>query len=441
MSALAVPDRPMPVVRGPLRLALALVIAFFLGFGGWAAFAPLTSAAVAPGTVSVEAKRKTVQHLDGGIIAALEVREGDKVAAGDLLIRLDDTMAQSTYDLLEGQYIDLIAEQARLEAERARRVAIAVPPILAEVRNQARAEEALTVQRNLFESRRTALENRIAILESRKGKLEEQIRGYEAQAEAADRQRAIIARETEAVERMVRQGLEREPRLLALQRTMAEIEGFLGKTASNIAQAEVRIGEADLEVLDLESRTVNQVTGDLRDLAGRIADMAPRLRAAEATLRRTEIRAPVSGTIVGLQYHTVGGVISPGGRVLDIVPEDAELLVEARVSPADIDIVRPGMIAEVRLSVYAARTTPTVPGTVVHVSADRMTDQGTQEHYYDVHVRLDPGAAAAADYPATIGQLYPGMPVEVMIVTGEDTLLNYLLRPLIDSFARAFRES
>jgi len=239
-------------VRLPVTLGLIGLVILVGGFGAWSVMSQIAGAIIATGRIEVEQNRQVTQHPDGGMVAEVSAREGQPVEAGDLLIRLDDTMAQSTYDLLEGQYIDLIAEQARLEAERARRVAIAVPPILAEVRNQARAEEALTVQRNLFESRRTALENRIAILESRKGKLEEQIRGYEAQAEAADRQRAIIARETEAVERMVRQGLEREPRLLALQRTMAEIEGFLGKTASNIAQAEVRIGEADLEVLDLE---------------------------------------------------------------------------------------------------------------------------------------------------------------------------------------------
>lgn len=428
-------------IRGPIWFAVALAVGFLLGFGSWAAIAPLTSAAVAPGFVGVETRRQTVQHLDGGLIAEINVAEGDSIAAGDLLLRLDDTIAGSTYDLLEGQFIDLLAERSRLRAEQSAAVELDNPEELAAMDNKARVDTAMRAQRDLFNSRRDTLRNRTEILDQRILKLKEQINGFSVQEASARRRLQIIGREQAAVERMVRQGLEREPRLLALQRTAAEIEGFLGDIISRHSQAQVRIGETRLEIIDLKAKTVNQVTGDLRDLAGRIADMEPRLRAARNTLERVEITAPTDGTVVALQHHTIGGVVRPGGRILDIVPSAAEFLIEAQVSPADIDVVRPGLPAEVRLTAFAARTTPTVAGTVVHVSADRFADQATQQHYYAVHVRLDPDPDLLAEFGLDLSALYPGMPVEVLVVTGKRTALDYLIQPITDSFARAFREN
>ena len=434
-------DDPGPMLArlgGPIRAATLLIAVFVIGFGAWAAHAPLTTAAVAPGRVGVEIRRQVVQHLDGGIIDAILVHEGDEVEAGQLLIRLDDTMARSTFDLLEGQFIDMLAEQARLEAERAELESLDMTPELAAVVNADRVARAMRVQRDLFESRRRTLRNSIDILEQRILEIEEQVRGFAVQQASLEQRRTIISKEQEAVERLVRQGLEREPRLLGIQRAAAEIEGAIGEIRSRAAQAEMRIGETRLEILDLSSRMANQVTADLRDLAGRLASMAPRLRAAEATLGRIEIRAPASGTVVGLRHHTVGGVIGPGERIMDIVPGDLGLLVEAWISPADIDVVRPGLPAEVRLIAFAARTTPTVPGEVVHVSADRLSNQTGEQQFYAAHVLLTPTEGGM--FP-NVEELYPGMPVEVMVVTGERTALGYLIRPLTDMFARAFRES
>lgn len=441
MSSEYVPGQLRERVRSPLRTAAWFALAFFVGLGGWSAFAPLSGAALAPGHVGIENQRKTIQHLEGGIIDKIAARDGDKVKAGDLLVRLDDTVPRSTYDLLEGQFIDLIVERARLNAEQEGADYIDWPDLLAIISNRERVGEAMRVQQALFDARREALQSRVDILRTGISHIQEQIRGFETQDEAVRRQLELIQKETEAVAQLVEKGLQARSRLYALQRTIAELDGTLGDIASRKAQARVLIGESELEILDLSTRNRNQVVGDLRTLASQIADMQPRLRAARATLDRLDLRAPVSGTVVGLQYHTEGGVIRPGAPVLDLVPEQSKFVIEAKVSPADIDVVSTGLPAEVRLVAFSSRITPTVPGHVTHVSADRLIDQATSQFYYQIKVQLDVDQALLREFDFDLAQLYPGMPVEVMVVTAERTLLDYLLQPVTDMFARAFRET
>lgn len=428
-------------VRGPLLAALLIVLGFFAGIGAWSSNAPLTSAAVAPGTVGLGTRQKIVQHLEGGIIKDIHVKEGDRVSAGDLLIELDDTVARSTLDLLKGQYIDLLATRARLEAERSGLDHIEIPEALQQFLDEPRARKALEAARDLFKSRQDAYASRLDILESRIRKLEEQIRGFDAQSAALERQLVLIGKEQKSVQELVDQGLERAPRLYRLQRGAAEIEGALGEIAARQSEAGVLIGETQLERLDLDARKLNQITGELADLQSRIADMQPRIRAAQNTLGRTEIVAPVDGTVVTLIYNTPGGVIRPGVPIMNIVPNDMEQMIEARVDPSEIDVVRPGLPAEVRFTAYSARTTPTVPGKVVHVSADLLTDETTGTAYYAIHVQLDPSFGDDNKTSIDPEKLYPGMPVEVMVVTGHQTLLDYFIQPVTDVLARAFRES
>lgn len=427
-------------VRGPLVAAVAIVAGFFLGIGLWSGNAPLTSAAIAPGTVGLQAERKIVQHLEGGLIETINVSEGDRVQAGDLLIVLDDTLAQSTLELLTGQYIDLLATRARLEAERSGADSLSVPEALEPYLDEPRTERSLAAERDLFRSRQEAYASRLQILESRIRKLHEQIRGFDAQSAALERQRVLIGKEMEAVEDMVERGLERAPRLYSLQRAAAEIDGALGEIAARRSEADVLIGETELERLDLDARIRNQVTGELGELQGKIADMLPRIRAAQNTLERTEIRAPVDGTVVTLAYTTPGGVIRPGAPIMSIVRGGMEQIIEARMPPSEIDVVRPGLPAEVRFTAYSARSTPTHSGRVVHVSADRLSDEEAGTTYYAIHVRLDPLPEDAGSDAIRPEELYPGMPVEVMVVTGRQTLLDYFLQPLTDVLARAFRE-
>ncbi|MEI4196503.1 HlyD family type I secretion periplasmic adaptor subunit [Roseovarius sp. E0-M6] len=428
-------------LRGPLLLAALILIGFFAGIGVWSAKAPLTSAAVAPGAVGLEAQRKVVQHLEGGIIDGLPVTEGDRVQAGDLLISLDDTMARSTLELLEGQYIALLAQRARLKAERTGAEELTVPSTLEPYLGQPRAQKALAAERELLQSRHAAYASRLEILASKIDKLRERIKGLDAQADALRRQIRLIRQERDNIQDLVDRGLERSPRLFALQREEAEIEGLLGELAARRAETEVQIGESRLERVDLDARRINQVTGELSDLEPRLADMLPRLRAATDTLARTRITAPVDGTVIAMAHHTPGGVVAPGRPILEIVPAEMDLMIEARVPPSEIDVVRVGLPAEIRFTAFSARSTPTAPGRVVHVSADRLIDPATTLPYYAIHVRLDRTAAQEAGPGLDLDTLYPGMPVEVMVVTGRQSVLNYFLQPLSNVIARAFRES
>ena len=428
-------------IRSPLRIATLTSVVFFAGFGIWSALAPLTGAAVAHGFIGVENKRQTIQHLEGGIIERIVAREGDRVEAGDLLVRLDDTVPKSTYDLLEGQYVDLIVERARLEAEQVEAEVIEWPDLLAVVSDRARVTRAMRVQQELFQARREALASRASLLNAGIRQLEEQIRGLDAQEAATQRQRGLVRKETAAVEQLVEQGLQSRPRLYALQRTSAQMDGALGDIASQKAQARLSIGKSRLELLDLKTQTRNQVVGDLRDLSARIADMQPRLRAARDKLNRLELRAPMAGTVVGMQFHTEGGVIGPGAPVLDLVPTDAPYVIEARLSPQDIDVVRAGLPAEVRLIAFSSRITPTLPGRVVHVSADSLLDRKSEQSYYEIKVEIEVDPLLLKQHNVDLDKLYPGMPVEVMLVTGQRTLLDYILQPVTDMFARAFRET
>lgn len=427
----------LPVLLArPIAIALVLFTLFFGVFGVWASLAPLQSAAVAPGYIGVESKRKTVQHLDGGSVAGILVRDGDFVEAGALLLQLDDTIAIATRDLLTGQYIDLLAEESRLRAEHAEQPEITFLPYLRENADAARVRQAMESQINIFDARRKAMESKRQILAARIDEVEQQIEGFRIQRGALEKRLKLIEEEREDLRKIVSRGLEAKPRLQAFEREKVEIEGKIGEITSRISQARLRIGETRLEILDLQTKLLNQVAADLRGIRGKVLDMEPRLQTARDALERTAVRAPESGTIVGLRYHTIGGVIPPGGAILDIVPDQTEYIVEARISPRDIDVVKPGLVTEVRLTAFSARHTPTVIGHLIRVSADRMVSEKSGQAYYAAQVRLEMEAMDGIE-PR---ELYPGMPVEVLVVTGERTALDYLLSPVNDSLARAFRE-
>lgn len=434
------PQSLLRAVRLPVFAGFVILVAFFAGLGSWAYLAPLTSAALAPGEIGVETRRQMVQHLEGGIIEEIAVKEGDTVEEGALLVRMNKTVAESTFELLKGQYIDLLAEMARLRAEQKGEDRITFPDILDEAENQERVQLAKEVQTALFDSRAMAMKSKIDLLNRRNLELHEQVKGFEIQTKAAHKQLELINKEEGIVRKMVEQGLGTAPRLLALQRQQADLEGLLGEIASRISQANIRIGETNLEVLDLQARQTNQINSDLRNLVSRIEDMEPRIKAAQNTLHRVELRSPAAGTIVGLRYHTVGGVIPPGGHVLDIIPSNVAFQIEAQVSPADIDVVRPGLPAEIRFLAFSSRTTPTLMGTVVHVSADRLMDE-SKVPYYAIYVQINPEELTEDDKKKLVKNLYPGMPVEVMVVTGKRTAMDYFLQPITETFARAFREN
>ena len=422
---------------GRIVLAGAISVAVFLGgFGLWTATASLDAAAVAQGQITVESRRKTVQHLEGGIVREILVSEGTRVDAGTPLVRLDATRPGSTFEALRAQHDELAAREARLMAERAGASDIRYPKDLMERASDPRVGPLLDGQRRLFSARRDSLGGQADILVQRAAQLDAEGVGLRAQATSADRQLGFIADELAGVRGLVNGGLERRSRLLALEREAANIEGRRGEYLASIARLAQRRGETELQILDLRNRRAEEVAGELREVQAGLGELAERLRAAEDVMDRTVIRASTGGVVMNVRMRTPGGVIGAGEAILDIVPTDERLFVEVAVRPTDIDSVHVGLPARVRLPAFKKNTTPMIEGRVSYVAADALADPNTHTASYTAHVTLD---RAMLDRAGGL-TLHPGMPAEVIIVTGERTPLEYLMRPLLDSFARAFRE-
>ncbi len=439
-AAPAQPAEPVGAIGlgPPVFAGFAIVALFFGGFGVWAAMAPLESAAIAPAVIIVESRRKTVQHLEGGIIRDIVVSEGATVEAGAPLIVLDDTQANAMLELLGGRLRAASARVARLLAERDGAPAIAFPGSLAAAAGaSADVAAILEGQRRIFAAQAGSIDSQTAILRQRIAQYSEEIAGLEAEIVAQDSQLALIEREIDGVGQLVEKGLERKPRLFALQRRMAEIEGSRARNSALIARVRQNIGEAELRIVDLGTMRLNDVVQELRDAEAEVFDLRERVGAAEDILNRTIIVAPASGTVVNLQVFTSGGVIAPGESLMEIVPSDDELVIEARIDPNDIDVVHPGLAAHIRLTAFPLRTTPTLEGRVTTVSADRLVDARSGQAYYSARVVF----AEGQDEILSSLELSPGMPAQVMIATGTATALDYMLRPIISSFERALREN
>jgi HlyD family secretion protein len=425
-----------PPVGRSLLAGFVLTVVGFGGFCAWAALAPLSSAAMAPGTVTADTNRKTVQHLDGGVVGEILVRDGDHVEAGQVLMRLDDLETRSTVTLLEGQRRAYAAQEARLLAEQRRADQLVFPASLANLRGDPDMAEILTGQERIFDSRRASLHGRITVTHQRIAQYEAQIGALEAQLASGRGQLELIREELVGVQELADKGLERKPRLLALKRQAVDLEGEQGEYANRIAQAREAIAESELEIIQMEADDQREVASDLRDVQMRMAEVKEKLAAAQVRQGRREVTAPEAGTVVHLRYFSTGAVVSPGGPILDLVPRDDRLVIEARVRPTDIDVVHVGLPARVIFNAFKMRTTPQLEGTVALVSADAMTDERTGVPYYTARIVVD---AKELD---KLGkrQLQPGMPAETMIVTGERTMLEYLLQPINDTFRTAFRE-
>ena len=432
----AAPRPPGVGDRATIVAGLALIGVFIAGFLSWAAFAPLDSAAVAQGRVSVEGNVKTVSHLEGGIVRDILVREGAPVAAGALLIRLDDTKPRAALELVRGREIAALATEARLSAERDGRDAVAFPSRLLAELTDAKVRQAIAGQAGIFEARRGELAQQTAILEKRAAVLKEEIGGLKGEIRAADRQLELLGEELSDQEELFAKGLTRKSTVFALRRRTAEIEGARSRNMGAIARAQQQIGETGLRIAELTAARAKEVVEELRQVQSELYDLAERRAAAEDVLKRTEIVASTDGTVVGLKVHTPGGVIPAGGPLMDIVPSNDRLMIEARINPADIDAVRAGLSAEVRLTAFNARKTKPVEGVVTSVSADRITEERSGASYYLARIELTGDLIAALDG----APLRPGMPAEVMIHTGSRTALEYLLKPVSASLNRAFRE-
>lgn len=421
----------------PIALAGFLVIALFFGvFGGWAWLAPLKSAAIAPGVVSVDSSRKTVQHLEGGIVEKIFVRDGDVVSAGQILIQLEKTKADTTLDLLLSRLWTATALEARLLAERDGRDQIDFPDSLLGQETIVEIAEIITNQKNIFEARQKSLLGQTKILEQRVAQFGEEITGLEGELDSKFRQLNLINEELIGLRELFAKQLVTKSRLLELERRAVGIDGEISRNKAQTARARQQIGETQLQISVLGTERVKQVLEDLHQVQSELSDIIERVRFAEDVQGRTEIRAPLDGTIMNLRIHTLGGVIGPGAALLDIVPSRDRLIIEAKIDPSDIDVIHPDLSAYVRLTAFNQRDLVPLTGIVTQVSADLLTEESTGISYYLARIELSPGQFETLKNVS----LYPGMQAEVIIVTGQNTALDYLLKPILKSIRRAFRE-
>ncbi len=427
--------------RLPALVSLVICLVFFGVFGSWAAMAPLAGGALAPGVISPVGSRRIVQHLEGGIIEELLVRDGDPVIVGTPLVVLARTQALASRNIYQERRRSLTATIARLKAEQHGDWEITFPPWLLATADQPEVAEVLDGQRHLFATRREQMESRVAILRLRIAQLRRQIDGLTARIASETRQIALIDEEIADVASLVDKGLGRKPRLLALQRDQAEIAGSRAENQADVARAEQAIGETELEILDLDANRQAEIADALFEAQNQLTEISESTVAAEDVLQRTTVTAPVAGVVVNRRFSTTGGVIGPGDPILDIVPAEDDLIIEARVAPLDIDLVHPGQVAKVHLSAFNQRLLPQIEGRVRSVSADAMLDETTSERYFKAVVEVDRLLLdiIARKHEVSL-DLAPGMPAEVLLVARSRTLVEYLLEPLADSFRRSFRE-
>jgi HlyD family secretion protein len=426
-----------PSLRQTVLAGVIVVICAFGGFFGWALFARLDAAVVANGVVVVDSQRKTVQHLEGGILRALLVREGDPVAAGQALAILDSTQADALLVQVSGQRNAVRAELARLAAEHADARTLAFPDELrALAAEQPPVADLLAVQTRLFEARWQAHDGAVAVLRQRMEQLRTEAAAAEAQLAADTERLALYEEELGNVNYLLRKGYERRPRMLELKRVVAELRGRLGELANTIAGARAEHAATELEIANLRQNRLAEIARDLAAGQAQDAELTQRIRAASDVRERKQIVAPQAGVVVDVRTVTPGGVIGPGQPLLDIVPVDDDLIVEAKVAPDNIEHVFPGLPAEVKLSAYRRADAPVVTGAVDYVSADQLRDPRDGDPYFLVRVRLRKESLALLDD----ARPSPGMPTEVMINTGSRRAIDYFVEPITSRMRRSFHE-
>ncbi|WP_043529862.1 HlyD family type I secretion periplasmic adaptor subunit [Litchfieldella xinjiangensis] len=418
------------------RLGMLILLVAFGGFGGWAMTANLAIAVVAPGAVSVESFKKTLQHYEGGIVERILVQDGDKVEAGAPLLVLDDTQSRAQLQIAQSEYHIARASEIRLLAEQAGEEALVFPDDLLESPSP-RVQAVLSVQRKLFAARRESLHGALASLDEQALQMQEQIVGLEATQRINRSRIASLAEEANAHRSLFKSGLGNSQRLRELEREIMEYQAENARYNADAARLRSQISENLLQKAVRNQEFLQEVGEQLRTAQAQIADSEERITALDDQVQRTQIIAPVSGTVVGMQIHTLGAVIRSGDPLMDIVPSGDGFVVEARVPDRDIDNIYLGQPAEIRFSAFNQRMSNVIDGEVTHVSADSFEDEATRTRYYKTRIHV---TDAGQESMTETMQLLAGMPAEVMIKTGERTFASYVAKPFTDLIARAMRE-
>ncbi|NBB47170.1 HlyD family type I secretion periplasmic adaptor subunit [Rhizobium sp. CRIBSB] len=422
-------------IRTYSLLAFLTMLVLVLGFGGWAATAKLSGAVIGHGVVVVDGNVKKIQHRAGGIVGEILVRNGTRVAQGDLLIRMDDKITRANLAIVTKQIDQLAARRSRLVAERDGLATMAT----GEATRLDKTEDGqsyIRAEQALFAARRETLQSQQSQLRQRIGQIGQEIAGLTVRLKAKEQELSWVEQELVRVRSLSGQQLIQFNRLAELERVKAQLDGERGQLIAEIARAGARITETELQILQLDQDRRTEIVTELRDVENKLAELEEQQITAEDELKRVEIRSPQEGIVHELAVHTIGGVIAPGETVMQIVPVNDSLVVEARILPADIDQLHPGQDAVLRFSAFSQRTTPEIFARVETVAADLVTNPQTGEAWYSIRIRIP------AEEMAKLGNLtlLSGMPVEVFVKTSERTAMSYLLKPLADQVARAMNE-
>ncbi len=423
-------------LRRLIRAGLGGILVLVLAVSVWAALAPVSGAVIAPGTVKVDMNRKTVQHQEGGIIGEIRVRDGSRVKAGETLIVLKDMRVEAGIEMVQTQLDGELAKAARLTAEQLWAGNVSFPAELLKRESDARVKELLRREMTVFRARRDAYDTQLKLLRAQIGDIQSEIRARGEQIKA-DRAAVKFAREElESNRDLLKDGFISKLRILGLERSLADVEARLGEHEADLAAARGKVSELQLRVESLRTTMMQEAAAEMRQATVQILDLRERLRPFQDAADRQRIAAPIPGEVVGLKFTTVGAVIGPRDPILDVVPDNIELIIEGRIRPEDINHVSVGAEADVRLTSFRQRITPTVVGSVIYVSADRMEDKAERLVYYVVHVRVTPDALAKAGDL----KLQAGMPAEVFIKTAARSALLYVLDPITGFLQRSMRE-
>ena len=435
MKLLDHPDTREAIRRYTIAGA-AVVIFLTGGVGVWAGTMHIAGALIAPGTIVVDSNVKKVQHPTGGVVGEVRVHDGDHVKAGDLLVRLDDTVARASLAIVTKGLTEFEARRSRLAAERDRADTIKFPDGLLQRETDPDVAQVLAAERKLFDLRRAARAGQKAQLRERIDQLGKEINGFTSQQISKEKEVTLIQHELEGVHELFQKNLVPMTRVTALERDATRLDGERGQLVASIAQAKGKVAELNLQIIQVDEDASSEVAKEMREVEGKIGEFVERKIAAADQLKRTDIRAPQAGTVFQSTVHTVGGVIPPGDPMMIIVPDAENLAVEARVNPQDIDKVQVTQPAVLRFSAFDTRTTPEIFGKVTRVSADTTLDQRTGQSYYTIRIALE------RDQMERLGnvRLVPGMPVDAFVQTGERTVIAYLMKPLSDQIVKAFRE-
>lgn len=420
-----------------IRAGLIAVVLLVLMITAWVTMAPLSGAAIAPGVVKVDMNRKTVQHQEGGIVSEILVRDGSKVKAGDTLVVLKDVRVDASNELVQTQLDAEVAKSARLFAEQSWAREVTFPPELAARAEEPRVGELLERERLLFRARRDAYNSQFTLIQAQIRETEAEIGARNQQLKSDSKAIGLQKEELAANEALVHDGFVSKTRLLELQRSQAEMESRRGENLSELARAKQKVADLQLRAETLRSTFMQEAASELRQTTANVFDLRQRLRPAQDAEQRQRIAAPIDGEVVDMKITSVGAVIAPREPILDIVPADADLIIEARVQPKDISSLHEGAEADVRLTSFRRRLTPVVPGEVSYISADRLEDKANNTYYYVAHVKVTPEALRDA------GDLWlqAGMPADVYIKTTDRTALQYFLDPIVGFLQRSLREN